>query len=282
MFLLFLALAFWNPQEKPLPDTKSFLTEFRKTLRGNNALLSQYTYTEKETEITLDSKRQPKKTETNVYQVIHALEEWKSYRRQIVKDGVPLTEQELAKQDQKETERVAKETRKRTGSSETKRQQEKAKADREEQQILDDLFALYDFQLIRREVLQGTTTIFVKFKPKPQYKPKTREGKIFQHIAGQSWVSEEDHELVKLEAEVIDAISIGAGLLAKLQKGSTVSVERRKVHDEIWLPFKEEAFINGKILLLKGLNIHAITEYSDHKKYSVETQMKFGDVAGQP
>src|SRR6187431_3294377 len=126
--LLFLLLSPQEPQ-KPLPEAKAFIDEFRKTLRPDDKLLSQYTYTEKENEVTLDSKGKVKKSKINVYQVLHSAEEWKTYRRQITKDGVPLTAKELEKQDRQERERVDKETRKRGSQSEAKRQQEKAKAD---------------------------------------------------------------------------------------------------------------------------------------------------------
>lgn len=278
--LLLLALL---PQEqpRPLPDLKYFLEEFRKTLHSDRALLSQYTYTRKETQVTLDGKGKAKKTEINVYQVIHGAEQWQTYRRQITKDGVDLTEKELAKQDREQKDHIDKETRKHEGQPEAKRKQEKRKEDREEQQALDDVFAMYDIQLVRREMLDGIATILLTFKSRPGYKPKTSDGKILQHIAGRAWVAEEDHELAKLEPEVVDPISIGGGLLAKLQKGSTLAFERRKINNEIWLPVKAETVVNGR-LLFKGINLHEVTEYSEHKKYSVNTILKFGDAPLKP
>ena len=127
-------------------------------------------------------------------------------------------------------------------------------------------------------MLDGISTILVAFKAKPGYKPRSREGKVLQHIAGQAWIAEDDHQLAKLEAEIIDTISIGAGLLAKVQKGSRLNFERRKINDEIWLPVRVDASLNGRLLLLKGINQHEVTEYSDHKKYTVDTILKFGEV----
>src|SRR5437870_6036347 len=163
-----LLFGLWTAQqEKPLPDRTAFLAEFRKTLHSDNKLLSQYTYTEKETELTLDSKGNTKKTEVNIHQMIHGAEEWQTYRRQIVKNGVPLTEKELEKEDRDEKDRIEKERRKRANESASKRDQEKAKADREEQETLDDIFAMYDVQMVRREVLDSIDTILVTFKTKP-------------------------------------------------------------------------------------------------------------------
>jgi len=279
---LLLLILLPQAQEKPLPDPASFISEFRKTLHSDDKLLSQYTYTEKETSSTLDSKGKIKKSETNVYQVFNAEEEWKTYRRQIVKNGVSVTEKELEKKDREEKERVEKETTRRGKQSEAKRQEKKAKDDREEQELLDDVFAMYELQLVRREILSGISTILVTFKPKPDFKPKTRGGKILQHIAGRAWIAEDDHELARLEAEVIDPISIGAGLLAKLNKDSTVAFERRKINAEIWLPVREEATLNAKVLLLKGYNLREVSEYSEHKKFGVDVQLIFGEVSATP
>jgi hypothetical protein len=274
--LLFLGGPF--PQdEKLLPEPHAFLAEFRKTLHSDNKLLREYTYTEKETELTLDDKGKTKKTNVDVYQVFHDAEDWQTYERQTVKNGKPLTVQELDKEDRDEKQRVARETAKRAKESEANRSEKKAREDREEQEFMDDLFSMYDLHLIRRESVNDVSTIVVSFKAKPDYKPKTAFVKNLQHIAGNAWIAEDDHyELVKVEAEVIDAISL-FGFLAKVQKGSTIYGERRKINNEVWLPFRAEAHINGRLLLLKGMNIHLVNEYSDYRKFSVDTNLKFGE-----
>src|SRR5262249_21663558 len=137
----------------------------------------------------------------------------------------------------------------------------------------------FNYEFVGRDILNGVSTILVNFKPKPNYRPKTSDAKDLQHVAGRVWISEDDHQPVKVEAEVIDAISIGAGLLAKLQKGSNLSVQLRKVNDEIWLPEKLEMFLNGRLLLLKGLKMLVIVEFSNHKKFNVDTILNFEEAA---
>jgi len=41
---------------------------------------------------------------------------------------------------------------------------------------------------------------------------------------------------------------------------------------------KFDAAINGKILLLKGLNMRISLEFSDHKKFNVDTILNFPDI----
>src|SRR5262249_49949640 len=112
------------------------------------------------------------------------------------------------------------------------------------------------------------------FKPKQSYKPKTNDARQLQHVSGRVWIAEDDHEFVRLEAEVIDPIKIGAGLLAKLQKGSMMNAELRKINDEIWLPAKFELLLNWPLLLVKGLNMRIVVEFSDHQK--IQRRYDFG------
>ena len=278
LFLSVLALSQLEPQ-KPLPEMGPFLAEFRKTLHLDEKLLSQYTYTQTETELSLDGKGNTRKTETNVYEVINGPEEWQSYQRQTVKKGVPVSEKELEKSDRENKEQVEKEKAKRDRKPESKIQEEREKENREEQEVLEGVFAMYDLQMLGREVLDGRSTVLITFKPRPGFKPKTKEGKNLYRIAGRVWVSEEDYELARMEGELVDSISFGAGILAKLHKGSAFVLDRRKINNEIWLPVRAEVLINARVLLLKGINVKEIYEYTDHKKYSVETQLKFGGPA---
>jgi hypothetical protein len=277
IYLLFLPVLAQEP-DRPLPDQPKFLEEFKKNLHTPEKLLSQYTYTLKETELKLDSKGKTTQTDTNVYSIIHGAEDWQTYQRQTSKKGVPLTERELADEDRKERERVDKETRKRAGWSEAKRQQEKAKAEREERETADDIFATFDYRFVRRETRNNVSTILVNFSPRKNYKPKTSDARELQHAAGRLWIAENDHQLVRLEAELLDSIKMGFGLLAKIQKGSKISFELRKINDEIWLPVKGEMSLNGRLLLLKGLNVNLILEFSDHKKFNVDTILNFQEV----
>jgi hypothetical protein len=277
VFCLLLLIGLFRQDQEPLPDPHAFMAEFRKTLHSDNKLLRQYTYTEKETELSLDGKGNTTKTKVDVYQIFHGVEDWQTYERQTVKNGKPLTAQELEKEDRDEKQRVAKETAKRAKESEAKRSEKKAKEDREENEALDDIFSMYDIQLLRRESVNGVSTIVVSFKPKPNYKPKTSDVKNLQHIAGNAWIAEDDHELVKIQAEVTDSISLLAGFVAKVQKGTTLLLERRRINDEIWLPVRAEARINGRLLLLKGINIGYVVEYSDFQKFSVDTNLQFGE-----
>jgi hypothetical protein len=244
---LLCASLFVQANSKPLPELRQFLKDFRKTLHTNDLLLSQYTYTEKRTHIELGSDDQPKKAQTLIYHVTRAAD-GSIYRQLVSNDGSPVRSAK--------PEKVERGTRK------------------DEDKVIDDVFAGYDMRIIGREEIEGRLAIRISFQPRADYRPSTREGKIIHHVEGEAWVNEADHQLVRVDAHVIDTISLGFGLLAKLQKGATLHAERRKVNDEVWLPVKTEVSLSARVLLLKGIHVREVLEYSDYKKFNVETIIK--------
>jgi hypothetical protein len=62
---------------------------------------------------------------------------------------------------------------------------------------------IYDVQVVRREVLDGNSTVLLNFKPKPNAKPKDRTMNMLHHAAVRAWVTEQEHQVVKSEFEVM-------------------------------------------------------------------------------
>jgi len=247
--LVLFFLSFFQADPEPLPGVSSFLAEFRKTLHNDNVLLSQYTYSEKRTHIELDSRGRPGDTAVEVYEITGGSDPSTLYRRRISKNGVPVREEK--------PEKI-----RRAGP-------------RDDNELIEDVFGVYDIQIAGREDIDGRSTIRLTFKPRADYKPKTRQGTVLKHTAGQAWVDESDYQLARVEAEVIDTVSLGFGLLAKLHKGARVYAERRKINDEVWLPAKTEVSVRGRIFLVKGINMREIVEYSDYMKFTVDTNLEY-------
>jgi hypothetical protein len=279
---LFSAVLFVQEQPKPLPELKPFLAELRKTLHTDSLLLSQYTYTDKLTQIELDSKGKAKKTEVSAFQIFPGSPEHVGYRRQIVRGGKPLSPEELRREEQSLQKRIDEAQRKRSQITPAERERNRTARLRREQLIIDDALGVFEIEEIGRENIEGRPAILLRFHPKKTYKPKTFEGKSMQHVAGKAWIDEQDHQVARVEIEVIDSIAIGLGILAKLEKGASIVSERRKINDEIWLPVKTDVTLNARVLLLKGFNMRQINEYSDHKKYTVDTVLKFPEIDPQP
>ena len=282
MMTLWLSLLLVVParaqQEKPLPELAPFLQEVRKHLRSDRLLLSQYTYTLKNTERHLDGNGNVKKTEVEVYEIYPSLEEGHGYERKVERDGKPIGAKELEKQDREHEKKTSERARKleREGTTEReKRLAKEAEERRKENEEIDEMFHLYEIVIVGREDLDGHTTIVLDFRPRPDFKTRTDAGKILKKMAGRAWVNESDRELIRIEAELIDNLSFGMGVLARLNKGAKAYFQRRRVNDEIWLPAEAHFTGTGRLLLLKGLRIDARSEFSDYKKFTVETSVSY-------
>jgi hypothetical protein len=242
-----LVSSFAQTVSRPLPELKPFLADFRKTLHTDELLLSQYTYTEKQTHIELGPDDKPTSTSADVYNITRG-SDGTIYRLLESKNG--------------------------TAVKSAKPQKENRGTRDEDERVIDDLFNGYDIRITGREDLNGRPAIRIRFTPRARYRPRTRQGRIMRHVSGEAWVDEADHQLVRVNAEIIDTVAIGFGLLARIQKGSKVNAERRKVNDEVWLPSRAEVSATARILLLKGIHVREIREYSDYRKFNVETIIK--------
>jgi hypothetical protein len=80
---------------------------------------------------------------------------------------------------------------------------------------------------------------------------------------------------VRVETDLIDNFSIGLGILARLQKGARGVFERRLINGEVWLPASASFSGKGRLLLLKSLRIDTVLEFSDYRKYTVDTKVSF-------
>jgi len=284
--LAFLACVRLQGQEndKPLPDLDSFLPEVRKNLRSDRLLLSQYTFTEKVTIKRLDKNGKVGKTEERVYEVYPSLDEEYSYRKLVSKDGKPLSVKELEEQDRDQDKKLEKRRRKLESMGQNKEAREaarEAEERRKEEKVLDELIKIYDIKMIGRERMAAHPAIVLSFQPRPGYTPKTDGGKILSKAAGKAWFGEDDHQLIRAETRLVDSISIGLGIIARLNEGATAVFERTRVNDEIWLPAAARFAGNIRLLLFKGLNLEVSSEYSDYRKFTVRTSVEFPSVRNQ-
>jgi hypothetical protein len=253
----------------PLPDLDAFLQDIRKHLHSNRILQSEYTYTEKSSFRQLDSGDRVKKTENRVYEVYPSIEDRLTYRKLISKNEKPLSAEEI-----KENDRAYEKKRREWGQNANKSDKQRQEAERNEEEALNEAFHLYRIAMTGREQIEGIPVIALTFEPRPEYKTKTSEGKLLAKVSGKAWFSEADQELVRIEAELRDSLSFGFGVVARLDKGTRIVFERRKINNEVWLPALSRFTGTGRILLLRGFRIDQETFYSDYKKFSVETVVK--------
>ena len=253
-----------EPAAAALPDARKFLAEVRERLHTDDYLLDQYTFTEKQTERRLDGHGKVVKVTSASYEVYPSAEPGHTYRKLVERDGKVLPVDDLAREDRKQAEKEAK--------AAARSPEVQAQRRRKEAEAIDEIFRLYDIRIVGREVLDGRSAILATFISRPGLEATTRPGKVLKKFSGKAWIDEADRQLVRVEAELTDDLSFGFGILAKLRKGAKAEMQRRKVNDEIWLPSEVHFTGHARLFLVKGLHVDTLSQYSDYKKFTVETE----------
>jgi hypothetical protein len=265
-------------QERPLPDQESFLREVRTRLQTDSTLQSGYIYVETRREQKLDGRGRVDQESVKVYESYPGLPGEDRWERLISENGRPRAASDLEKElrdRQKKAEAMVREAMEQPAKQQARQQREYAARRREFDAVLDDLFLVFNIRTERREWLDGHETIVFSLTPRREAKPRTREGRQMRTFAVRAWISESDRELVRVDAEVIDTLSMGFGLLARLHKGAKLSFLRTKVNDEVWLPSRVSYSGSARVGLVAVLRRSGVSEFSGYRKFSVDTSTTY-------
>jgi hypothetical protein len=276
--LFVLALAGPTAQDRPLPEQESFLRETGTHLQTDSALQSSYVYVETRRERKLDKRGRVTSESVKVFESYPGFPGEPRWERLIEANGTPVPAMTLQAQD-RERQRRAEEYARRMAA---RPQQEYARQVRawekyrdEAAERVDDIFRVFDIRMVGRELVHGHDAIVFTLTPRRDAQPRTREGGMMRRFAARAWISESDHELVRLEARAIADLPFAWGLLARLHKGASLSFERRKVNDEVWLPAVASYEGSARVGLLAMLRRAGVSEYTGYRKFTVGTSTIF-------
>jgi hypothetical protein len=261
-------------QERPLPEREAFLRETRKHLQTDTSLQSSYVYVETRREQKLDKRGRVLEDSVQVFESYPGLPGENRWERLIAENGRPRPAAELEKVDrdrQRQAEALARRLTEQPAKERARQERDLAEQRREFEAIVDDIFIVFDIDMRGREAIEGHDTIALALTPRPKAKPRTHEGRQMQKFSLRAWISESDHELVRLDAEAIDTLSSGFGVLARLHKGSQLSFLRRRVNNEVWLPAAVHFRGGARVALVRTLRRSGTSEFSGYRKFSVDT-----------
>jgi hypothetical protein len=214
---------------------------------------------------------------TKIYEVYPGLPGEDRYRRLIEENGRPIPPDDLVRQDTRRRKTAEEYARKQAIASERQKEaRELNKARQEYGAAVEDIFRVFDIQMLRREQIEGLDTIVATLTPRRDARPQTDDGRVMRHFKARAWISEADYELVRVEIEAVDDLSFGLGLLARVHKGTVATYQRRKVDGETWLPLKVTWTASGRLLLFRRLRLRGVSEFSNYRRYSVDTKTTIG------
>jgi hypothetical protein len=266
-------------QMRPLPDPQPFLEQVKKRLQPDEERQSGYMYVQTQRTEKLDKAGRSTSESVTVAESYPGLPGEGRWNREISKDGQPVPPLELEKLDADRRKHVEEYARKLASNPTQLRASEatiREKRRREAAESVDDVYRVFEIRMTGRETVDGHDTIAFTLTPRANAKPATRAGNIMRNFSGRAWISESDYELVRLELEAIDTVSIGFGLLARLHKGSQLWFQRRKINDEVWLPASAKYSFSARVGLLAVLRRGGSVEFSNYKKFSVDTTTVIG------
>ena len=232
-------------QEPPLPDQKAFFTAVRENIARAARAQDEFAYKERRTQIHTNPFGKLGTGGVIVYEVTPLNDGPGFSRRVLERDGKPVVNGEV--------DRIG------VRRNRTRDRQQSPSA-------IDDTLAVLDFSTNRREMVGGRPAIVVKFTPKPNARPRTREGRLARTFSGEIWVDEEAQEVMRVDAVAVEGLSFGYGLLARLGEGTQVHLVRERIDDRLWLPVSIRFKGEGRAMLLRKLNIDFALEWFDYRR----------------
>ncbi len=119
----------------------------------------------------------------------------------------------------------------------------------------------FEFRLAGEGILDGHGVFIIEAMPRQGYQARSRTAKLFRSLKGRFWVDEQDHQIVKMEAELTETLSFGL-FLVRVAKGSRATLEFTRVSEGVWLPDQLQVFASARLGLLQTLRIEQRVRYS--------------------
>ncbi len=252
----------------PLPEIAKLLSELQSNEDEVEKLLDSYSYVQRSTkrETGKDGVLRDKESET--YQL--SFYKGNRIRRLIEKNGKPLSKNDQEDADKEAGKRVD-EIEKQIARSKSQSKSGPPSEDGRRVSIAEVLRAS-KLTNPRRERFRGRDVIVFDFEPDPTFDFKNAKSmlKFFGKTAGVMWIDEKDKQVARIEATLFDNYNVGGGVLAKLKKGASFTLEQERLNDEIWLPSLADINLSIRVLLVKGIDLNQQIRSYDYRKFVTE------------
>ncbi|MDH3529706.1 MAG: hypothetical protein OEQ28_09075 [Acidobacteriota bacterium] len=258
---------------RPLPDIPKLLADLQANQDEIERILEDYSYKQQTIKRELSSDGKLVVTETETVQ----LSFYEGYRiqRLIAKNGKPLSPQDQADADKDAQKRVREIEKKLAKENRTVDQTGSGTPDADGRRIsIAEVLKASKLTNPRRERLKGRDVVVFDFEPNPEFDSKNAKSflKFFGKTVGVMWIDEKDKQVARIEAVLADSYKIAGGLLAKLRKGASFTLEQDRVNDEIWLPTKADINLSVRVLLFGGVKVNQIVRSFDYEKFRTEVR----------
>jgi hypothetical protein len=242
--------------QSSFPDTEALVSRVAEHQKQVEALLTQYTFTDKTTLYTLDKTGSVQSQHTDTYYITPT--PYEVFTLHISHDGKPTSQEHLERQEKEIERKLANYGRK---------AQKNPGARPKDALLFADIILKSQFNPLRWEYVGGTPMMVYSFAPKVQ---PSRHGSSDEKIAGDMkgtmWINPEAAEIVRMEFTSVS--SLGLSLLVNV-KSFEGFVEQRKVGGEVWLPSHQDFVAQGREIV-QGFRIRQVSEFTDYLKATTD------------
>jgi hypothetical protein len=182
----------------------------------------------------------------------------------VERDDKPL--EDLAAVKARVKKEVA-EWKSRTPEQRRKALEEARKRGRNETEYLREFAQALDFAPAGVEMREGRATKVLSFTPRPGYKPKAMEGRVYEGVRGRIWIDEGEQQLVRLEAEIFKKVTVG-GFLAKVELGTKFELDQIRVEPGVWAARRHMVKFDITLLLMKQIHNQVESQFRDYGRYT--------------
>jgi hypothetical protein len=231
--------------------------------------MSDYTWQAKSVEKHLDSHGKVQSTKREAWETI--ILDGQPYRRMLEREGKPLSADEQRSEQRKldkETNKLSSET----PADKQRRIEQAEKQRRKDFAFLSEIPDLFDLRLEGESMVNGRPVWVVSGAPIAGAQARSSDAKMLLKVRGRMWIDKATYQWARVEAETTDTISWGL-FLARLNSGAKMWFEQTEVNSEIWLPKRLLLTGSGRVGLVKRLAQDVEIEWSNYKKFSVDSRL---------
>jgi hypothetical protein len=252
----------------PLAPAQDALEIVRRSVERdayNAGRLKNYAFIEREERRFFDKNGKPQstKSETNEILILGG----RPYARKIAENDKPLSE----KDSRKEQERLDREAARRQKESAGERAK-LAKERAEQRRFLREVPDAFTFRLLGEEQVSGKPAWVIEALPRPAYRPKDSRAKVLAKVRGRLWIEQAEYEWVKAEAEVLQTLSFGLGVV-RVAPGGTLRFEQMRMNDEVWVPSSVSVRAQARLAFVKQFRGEFETTYRDYRRFQSESRI---------
>jgi hypothetical protein len=260
-FLLFLVVAAASAADTSPDGLRQLIREALPNLEKTDRSMQGYEFLIARENTEFDSKG-PLKKHTQV--VRHGYIEGFGVNHLISRDGVAVTPAEYQKHEDDIQKSIA--ARKAQQANQAKNKPP-ARGNNDADTWFHEAPLALDFRVAGEEVLGGRKTLVIAFSPHAGYRPINVWARVLEKMSGKIWIDPEESEIAKAEAGLFGDVTIGWGIVGRINQGSHFYIERIRLAPHVWVTQKETNAYSARLLFktLRGEETASYSEFASRK-----------------